>query len=207
VSIPPLFARLSLRLRMTLVFAGAMALLLGALGLFIYVRVQSGLDRSLSQGLRSRAEDVRALVLQADSGLKQAGQSYLATPGERFAQILREDGRVLDRTPSLPPRVLLSPAERSQAITAPLLVEHKTVPGLAGNSRLLAIPVQAQDEHMIVVVGTSLRERDATLADLRTVLLIGGPVVLLQTELERLGIASKNSRPYHPQTCGCGRVS
>ena len=26
--------------------------------------------------------------------------------------------------------------------------------------------------------------------------------VLLQTELERLGITSKNSRPYHPQTCG-----
>jgi transposase InsO family protein len=26
--------------------------------------------------------------------------------------------------------------------------------------------------------------------------------VLLQTELERLGINSKNSRPYHPQTCG-----
>ena len=26
--------------------------------------------------------------------------------------------------------------------------------------------------------------------------------VLLQAELERLGIASKNSRPYHPQTCG-----
>jgi transposase InsO family protein len=26
--------------------------------------------------------------------------------------------------------------------------------------------------------------------------------VLLQAELERLGIAAKNSRPYHPQTCG-----
>ncbi len=26
--------------------------------------------------------------------------------------------------------------------------------------------------------------------------------VLLQTELERYGITSKNSRPYHPQTCG-----
>jgi transposase InsO family protein len=26
--------------------------------------------------------------------------------------------------------------------------------------------------------------------------------VLLQAELQRLGIASKNSRPYHPQTCG-----
>jgi hypothetical protein len=29
-----------------------------------------------------------------------------------------------------------------------------------------------------------------------------GGKVLLQTELERLGIAAKNSRPYHPQTCG-----
>ncbi len=26
--------------------------------------------------------------------------------------------------------------------------------------------------------------------------------VALQIELERLGIAAKNSRPYHPQTCG-----
>jgi transposase InsO family protein len=29
-----------------------------------------------------------------------------------------------------------------------------------------------------------------------------GGKVLLQAELERLGIAAKNSRPYHPQTCG-----
>jgi transposase InsO family protein len=29
-----------------------------------------------------------------------------------------------------------------------------------------------------------------------------GGKVLLQSELERLGIAAKNSRPYHPQTCG-----
>lgn len=29
-----------------------------------------------------------------------------------------------------------------------------------------------------------------------------GGKVLLQKELERLGITSKNSRPYHPQTCG-----
>jgi transposase InsO family protein len=29
-----------------------------------------------------------------------------------------------------------------------------------------------------------------------------GGKVLLQLELERLGIAAKNSRPYHPQTCG-----
>jgi len=29
-----------------------------------------------------------------------------------------------------------------------------------------------------------------------------GGKVLLESELERLGVAFKNSRPYHPQTCG-----
>jgi transposase InsO family protein len=29
-----------------------------------------------------------------------------------------------------------------------------------------------------------------------------GGKVLLQLEMERLGVAAKNSRPYHPQTCG-----
>jgi Integrase core domain len=29
-----------------------------------------------------------------------------------------------------------------------------------------------------------------------------GGKVLLQAELDRLGVAAKNSRPYHPQTCG-----
>jgi transposase InsO family protein len=29
-----------------------------------------------------------------------------------------------------------------------------------------------------------------------------GGKVLLQVEMERLGITAKNSRPYHPQTCG-----
>jgi transposase InsO family protein len=29
-----------------------------------------------------------------------------------------------------------------------------------------------------------------------------GGKVLLESELERLGVVFKNSRPYHPQTCG-----
>jgi two-component system, OmpR family, sensor kinase len=186
----PLLARLGLRLRMTLVFAGAMALVLGGLGLFVYLRFQGGLDRSLNEGLRSRAEDVRALVMQADSGLKQAGQNSLATTGERFAQIVGPNGRLLDETPSLPARVLLSPAELLRSSTRPTLVERKTIPGPAGSSRLLAIPVHAQDQRMIVVVGTSLRERDSALADLRTVLLLGGPVALLLASLLGYAVAA-----------------
>ncbi len=186
--IDPLRIRLSLRVRVTLAFASAMALLLGALGMFVYTSVQGGLDRSLNEGLRSRAEDVRALVLQADSGLKQAGQSSLATPRERFAQILASDGRVLDRTPSLPPHALLDRAQISRAAAAPLLIDRGQISGQAGSSRLLAIAVRAQGERMIVIVGTSLRQRDATLAELRAVLLLGGPVALLLASL--LGYAA-----------------
>ena len=96
------FSRLGLRLKLTLAFAGTMTLLFGALGLFVYLRFQHGLDRSLNQGLRSRADDVRALVIQADSGLRQAGSSSLVAPGERFAQIIAANGTVLDETPRCP---------------------------------------------------------------------------------------------------------
>jgi two-component system, OmpR family, sensor kinase len=182
-------ARLGLRLRITLVFAAAIALLLGALGLFVYLRVEGGLDRSLNQGLRSRAEDVRALVMQADSGLKQAGRNALATPGERFAQIIAADGRVLDGTPSLPAGALLSPTQRSRSSRGPILIDRTRVSGPAGSSRLLAIPVQAQGQRLIVVVGASLRERDSALAELRALLLLGGPVALLLASLLGYAVA------------------
>jgi heavy metal sensor kinase len=175
---------------MTLVFAGAMALLLGALGLFVYGRVEGSLDRSLNQGLRSRADDVRALVTQADSGLRQAGRSSLASPGERFAQILRANGSMLDETPSLPSRALLSRRELLRAGIASTLIERKTIPGAAGSSRLLATPVRAQEEPMVVVVGASLRQRDSALADLRTVMLLGGPVALMLASLLGYGVAA-----------------
>jgi signal transduction histidine kinase len=183
-------ARLGLRLKITLVFASAMALLFGALGLFVYLRFQADLDRSLNVGLRVRAEDVRALVIQADSGLKQAGRNVLVAPGERFAQIVGPSGAILDETPFLPRAVLLSPADLQRSRTGPILLERKVVPGAAGRSRLLAIPVQAQGQRLVVVVGSSLRARDGALADLRTVLLLGGPVALVLASLCGYGVAT-----------------
>jgi two-component system, OmpR family, sensor kinase len=185
----PLLGRLGLRLKLTLVFAGAMALVFSALALFVYVRVERGLDRSLEQGLRSRAEDVRALVLQADSGLSQAGASSLATPGERFAQILSPEGKVLDATPSLRPGPLLTAVQLRRSSVQPVVVTRTRVSGFATDSRLLAIPVIAQDRHLVVVVGSSLRARDSALADLRTVFLLGGPVALLVASLLGYGVA------------------
>ena len=55
-------ARAPLRLRLTLAFAVVMAALLSAMGIFLYLRLGSALDRTIDQSLRSRADDVAALV-------------------------------------------------------------------------------------------------------------------------------------------------
>jgi heavy metal sensor kinase len=189
VSLRP-FSRLGLRLKVTLAFALAMALLLGALGMFVYLSFQSSLDHSLNQGLRSRAEDVRALVMQSDSGLRQAGQTSLAAPGERFAQIVTVNGKVLDGTASLPRQAILSHGQLVRANAGPMMVNSTRISGSSETSRLLAIPVQAQDQRVIVVVGSSLHQRDAALAELRTLLVLGGPVALALACLLGYGIAA-----------------
>jgi len=54
-------ARLPIRLRVTLAFAVAMAVVLAATGVFLYLRLGSALDRTIDQSLRARATDVGAL--------------------------------------------------------------------------------------------------------------------------------------------------
>src|SRR3954463_12823548 len=115
-----LLRRLPIRLRLTLAFAGVMALVLAATGAFVYLRMQSELDNSLDQGLRSRTGDLTALVQQADQALTEAGRSPLTERGETLAQILTPDGRVVDGTPRFRKRPLLQGAELRRALGKPV---------------------------------------------------------------------------------------
>ena len=54
--------RLPIRIRVTLAFAGAMAVLLVGLSAFLLLRLESQLDQTIRQGLQSRASDLAALV-------------------------------------------------------------------------------------------------------------------------------------------------
>jgi two-component system, OmpR family, sensor kinase len=200
-------AQLGLRLKLTLVFAVAMALLFGGLELFVYDRSRADLDRSLNQGLRARAEDVRALVMQSDSGLRQGGSTLLVAPGERFAQVLTAGGRVLDETSARLSLPVLSAAERSRGAARPTLIEHASVPGAPGAARILAIPVQAQGQPLVVVVGASLRARNAALADLRAVLLWGGPVALALASLLGYALATLALRSVESMRRRAERIS
>lgn len=172
--------RLPLRVRVTLVFAGAMAVVLAGIGLFLYLRLGVELDRTIEQSLRSRAGDVGALIEQADAGLAQSGRSPLTEQGENLAQILDAQGHVVDSTPSLRDRPLLSESALRRALQGTTMLTNSV--GDDG-ARLLATPVTAQDRRLVVVVGAPLEDRDEAVRNLGSLLLVGGPVALLLAAL------------------------
>ena len=180
--------RVPIRLKLTLAFALAMAVVLGAVGLFVYLRMGSALDRNIDQSLRSRAGDITALIQQADQGLAEAGRSPLAEPGEGFAQILDRHGRIVDATPQVSRSPVLSPVALARAERATTLVRR-------GDARMLATPVDAQDRHLVVVVGASTRGRSEALDSLLTQLLIGGAVALALAAVAGYGVAAGALRP------------
>ena len=183
-------SRLPIRARLTLAFALAMAAVLAGTGLFLHVRLGSALDRTIDQGLRARAADVAALVEQADTGLREAG--YLRGPDNGFAQVIAAQGTVVDATPGLASQPLLTGiqlerARRGERFVASEIGDEQV--------RLLALPVAAQDQRLVVVVGTSLEPRSETLAELAGQLLLGGPIALLLASLGGYVLAAAALRP------------
>jgi signal transduction histidine kinase len=183
-----------IRLRVTLAFTGAMAVVLIAVGLFLYLRLQAQLDESIDKGLRVRAGEVGALARSSQLGLGTHDPS-LIEQDESFAQALSADGRVLDSTPQLAGRSVLTPAEVREAAIAPILFDRQGLPGIDETARLLAAPVDSSRGKLIVVVGSSLGDRDEAVDSLATLLLIGGPIALLLASLVGYGAARGALRP------------
>ncbi|MDQ2984203.1 MAG: ATP-binding protein [Actinomycetota bacterium] len=192
-------SRVPIRLRLTAAFGLAMAVVLAATGFLLYHRLGTSLDRTLEQSLNARAADVTALVKQADTGLAES------TTGTGFAQILDSRGKIFDQTPGLARKPLLTPEQVARAQRGQLLVgrTHRT-----GESvRLLAKPVSAQGQRLVVVVGTPLETRDDALATLRTELLVGGPMALLLASLAGYLLAGAALRPVERMRTRAAEIS
>lgn len=190
-----MLARIPIRLRLTVGFALVMAVVLAATGAFVYLRLASALDSTIDSGLRTRVQDVASLVQQSDSGLREATSTGLLEDGESYAQVLTPTGRIVDTTPQLGTTPLLDGTQLALAARAPLTLELGPIGTADHSSRLLAIPVLAQDSKLVVVAGTSLEPRSEALAGLRAQLLLGGPFALLLASLAGYGLAAAALRP------------
>jgi signal transduction histidine kinase len=178
---------LSLRVRLTVAFVLVMALLLAAAGTFLYVRLGSALDEQINSALRTRADDIAALVRGPGGGLGQSRR--LAESDEGFAQVIGPNGAVEDSTAGIRAR-LLTAGEVARARRDTLMLERESPRG-----RLLATPVKAGGETVVVVAGASLDDRHDALVALRTQLLLGGPLLLLLASLAGYALAAATLRP------------
>jgi two-component system, OmpR family, sensor kinase len=182
-----------------------MALVLGATGVFVYLRFSDELDSTIDSGLRSRAADLTAVVRESGARLGEGGSLIART--ESFAEILDAGGRVADSSTAIGGAVLLSPAELRRALRAPLLLDRGPVRGLQDHSRLLAVPVRARGRDWVVVVGTSTEARDESLEDLLQLLLVGGPVALILASLAAYGVAAAALHPVEAMRARAATIS
>jgi heavy metal sensor kinase len=185
--------RLPIRLRLTLVFALVMAVVLLLAGWLVYARVSRSLSSGLDQQLRSRAQDVSALV-RREGTLRSTGGT-LVEHGESFAQLLSANGTVLDATTRHDRTPLLPPRDFTRALRSPMFLNRSSAPELDEPARLLAVPVQRGSSRLVLVVGATRESRAETLGSLRNAFLIGGPLALLLAAFGGYGLAGAALRP------------
>lgn len=166
-----------IRLRLTAIFAVAMALVLAISGIVIFERVRYQVDRQLDQDVNQQAS---ALLTQgSQSGLEHAVTK--PTPSRTgVAQLLNDQGLVLASTPGLRKVPLLSKADLRIASHRRLLTTSKKHQPLRDHLRLVSVPIQIPGHGSgVLVVGTSLDQRTVSLTSLTLAMLIVGPIALL----------------------------
>jgi two-component system, OmpR family, sensor kinase len=173
-------SRLPIRVRLSLAFAAAMAVVLAALGAFLYFQLRHSIDEQIEASLRAQADAAAAgAVVQRE---------------ESLAQVLDADGEVvrgLDRP-------LAEPATREHFV-------DREVAGLDDNPyRLFIVPGEGGQT---VVVGASLEDRDDALAGLLAAFLVGGPIALALSTLLGYLLAGALLRPVEDMRRRAAEIS
>jgi len=193
------FARLPLRIRLTLVFTSVMALVLAAGGFAIYTLFEADLDRTLEDGLRARAGDAGAL-------LRANGVAAVGDSGEPYAQVLNPRGEVLATTRRAGTAPLLTRGELTAALDGEQLTERRRLPG-GPDLRLFAARERVGAGPVAVVVGESLEQRDDALNSLAALLLIAGPLGLALTGLAGYLVTAAALRPVERMRARAAAIS
>ena len=182
--------RFGVRTQVTAAFAAGMAIVLVALGAFLYLQLGSDLLASIDMGLRSRAEAVATAVERGGGFPAQSGS--LIDPDEAFAQVLDSSGRIVDSSPIVRDAPLVSAAILRRVGSATFL--DRSVTGIEP-ARLLVIPAGSAAARMFVVVGATLSDRAEALSRLLALFAVGGPAALVVTSAAAWLLAGAALRP------------
>jgi two-component system OmpR family sensor kinase len=199
--------RLPVRWRVAAAFTAVLATVVLGIGAFVFWQVSAELNRALDDSLQARALAVAEVVDQDGLNLSPPGGAGLDAD-EQVAQILRADGTVLAASPSAGV-TLLDPGRRQAALAGPITWDRPGDDVLDEDLRLLAIPVTRPSGTVsdpggtppeppvtyLVVVGTSLDERNEPLNALLVAEIVGLAVAVLAAGGAGYAIAGLALRP------------
>jgi two-component system OmpR family sensor kinase len=199
--------RLSVRIRLTLAFAVAMAVVLGALGAFLYVRVEGTLQEQFEDSLRQRSEILVTLVGNRGREVTPA-EIALADDEEGVAQVLEPDGSIVASSPSVRNETLVSAHDLARTRTDRRFFVRREVSGLGGDElQVLVRRFDAQGEPIVLAVGAPLDDVRDALAGLLTQLLLIAPFALLLSSAAGYLLARAALRPVDEMRERAAQVS
>jgi two-component system OmpR family sensor kinase len=185
-----------LRLRLTIIFTAAMAVVLIVLGTFLYTRLAADFLESVDLGLRAKAQVLLEAIDAGQLSSDLLAEGALIDADESFAQLLDGSGHVVAASPGLADRAIVT-ADLPTGIDAPRFstVELPWLPGFDDPVRILAVAAGENGTEDVLVVGSTLGDLNDALAGLRKLLLVIGPAVLVATAVAGWLLAGAALRP------------
>lgn len=182
---------MTIRVRLALVYVGAIVITVGLVGALVWWQLGSALRSSLDQTLLARASAVM-------TGLENNGQAGLqdgdGTPADVFVVIFDAQGRTMDATAGVPPGLAAPPpaglanAEVSVGTTA------------------YAIHVATADGGVRVVAGSSLASIQGTLDRLTGSLVLVGAIAAFASLVGGWWLAGRALRPVAMITAEASQI-
>jgi len=200
-------SRLPIRWRLTVTFAAVMAVGLIGIGLLLYLRFESELNRTIDDGVRGRLSALATLVAQQNQPALGggAGQRLLARE-DGLAQIVGPTGTAIASSAQLRNVKVLSATELARARQGLVMITRHPLAGVAKRARIAAQPAAA-DGRLVVVVGHSLKDRERANESFARAMLIGGPLALLFAAAAGYGLAIAVLRPVESMRARAATIS
>ena len=179
---------LPIRARLTLVSAVLMAVVIAALGVFVYTRLQADILAAVDDRLRDRAQN---LVRDAGDG-PIVPNPWTADPGDAFVQVYAADGRLLESSPDVAAGPLLVSEQLGGLTSGRPMGAHVTTTEETVPARMLVVPLARGGA---LLVGTAVQDEQETLSKLGPLLLIGGPLATVLASVVGWLVAGAALRP------------
>jgi two-component system OmpR family sensor kinase len=200
--------RLSIRVRLTLAFAIAMAVVLGGLGAFLYIRVHSTLQEQLEDNLVLRSETLMEIVLSRGPEVTDAAIAN-AEDEEGASQVLGGNGEIVAATKSVRSQSLLDADDLARARAEEELFFIRTrVPSVGDHElQVLVRPFRDDGQLYVLAVAAPLDDVRDALKSLLAQLLLIAPFALVLASTAGYLLARAALRPVDEMRERAAQVS